>query len=136
MIKCGVDTIEINRLEKLNPAIRERFLQRVFTKRELAQARNRNDILSGLFATKEAVSKTLGSGIGLVNWRDIEILNLPSGEPTLYLHNNAAEIAAEKGLNDWSISISHDRNKAIAIAVATNKFISNHTNQKKSLTFR
>ncbi len=73
MIKCGVDTIEIDRLEKINPAIRERFLQRVFTKRELAQARNRNDILSGLFAAKEAVSKALGSGIGLVNWHDIEI---------------------------------------------------------------
>ncbi|MFH1446822.1 MAG: hypothetical protein ABIG43_05370, partial [Chloroflexota bacterium] len=78
----------------------------------------------------------LGAGIGLVNWQDIEIINLPSGEPALYLHNHAAEIASEKGLNDWSVSISHDRNKAVAMAIATSKFTSNHRNQKESLTFR
>jgi len=118
MIKCGVDSIELERLEKLTPSIRKRFLIRVYTPEELSQANNRNDVLTSLFAAKEAVSKALGTGIGFVAWKDIEIIHLPSGEPKVHLHGHAAIIANEQGLTEWSISISHDRTKAIAMAVA------------------
>lgn len=119
MIKCGIDSIELERLKYLNPAIRERFLIRVFTPTELNQARDRNDFLTSLFAAKEAVSKALGTGIGLVAWKDIEIIHLPSGEPTVKLHGNALIIAEQKSLVDWSVSITHDRTKAVAVAIGS-----------------
>jgi phosphopantetheine--protein transferase-like protein len=114
----GIDTIEISRLDEINSAIRERFIQRVFTDKEIEQARNRSDVLSGLFAAKEAVSKALGTGIGFVHWHDIEIVHLASGQPTVVLHGNAKTVADQLGLKTWSVSISHDRDKAIAMAVA------------------
>lgn len=118
IVRSGIDTIEISRLSEIRPEIRDRFIIRVFTKGEIIQARDRNDALSGLFAAKEAVSKALGTGIGRVAWRDIEIIHLTSGQPTVHLHGQAKIIAEQLGLQDWSISISHDRNKAIALAVA------------------
>ncbi len=117
-LRSGIDTVEISRLDEIRPAIRERFIQRVFTPQEIKQARNQTDSLTGLFAAKEAVSKALGTGIGHVSWQDIEIIHLPTGQPTLELHGNAKIIADQIGLKTWSISISHDRNKAIALAVA------------------
>ena len=118
ILRSGIDTIEISRLAEIKPAIRERFILRVFTAKERHQARDRNDVLSGLFAAKEAVSKALGTGIGYVSWQDIEILHLPTGQPTVLLHGNGQIVAEKLGLTNWSVSISHDRNKAIALAVA------------------
>lgn len=118
ILSSGIDTIEISRIEEINPSIRERFIQRVFTANEIAQAGDRADVLSGLFAAKEAASKALGTGIGYVRWKDIEILHLSSGQPTLNLHGNAKLTAEKQGLSAWSVSISHDRNKAIAVVVA------------------
>jgi holo-[acyl-carrier protein] synthase len=118
ILRSGVDTIEISRLQEIKPAIRERFISRVYTTQEIAQAKDRNDVLSGLFAAKEAVSKALGTGIGKITWQDIEIIHLVSGQPTVHLHGYAKIVAEQMGLEEWSVSISHDRNKAIALAVA------------------
>lgn len=119
MILCsGIDIIEISRMDEINPAIRQRFIARVYTQAEITQARNRSDALTGLFAAKEAVSKALGTGIGYVHWQDIEILHLPSGQPEVKLHGNARITAEKKGLTTWSVSISHDRDKVVAMAVA------------------
>ncbi len=127
ILRSGVDTIETARLEEINPAIRRRFIERVFTPEEIAQARDHNDTFSGLFAAKEAASKALGTGIGRVHWQDIEIIHLPSGQPVINLYGNAKKVADHLGLTTWSVSISHDRDKAVAIAVAigqeTNKNI-------------
>lgn len=117
-LRSGIDTIEISRLAEIQEPIRNRFIARVFTPTETTQANNRNEVLSGLFAAKEAVSKALGTGIGVVSWQDIEILHLPSGQPTVTLHGNAKKTALKLGLQSWSVSISHDRTKAIALAVA------------------
>ena len=117
-LRSGIDTIEISRLDDIKPEIKERFIQRVFTEKEVEQARNRTEVLSGIFSAKEAVSKALGTGIGYVNWRDIEIVHLSSGQPTVVLYGNAKAVANKLGLTSWSVSISHDRNKAIAMAVA------------------
>ena len=117
-LRTGIDTIEIARLEEINPAIRVRFIQRIFTPLEISQAQDDNEFFGGLFAAKESVSKALGTGIGYVRWQDIEIQHLPTGQPTVVLHGNAALVAQKLGLVTWSVSISHDRNKAIAVAVA------------------
>ena len=118
-IRSGIDTIEISRLDSIQPSIRKRFITRVFTRNEITQAQGRTELLTGLFAAKEAVSKALGTGIGKVRWRDIEILHLPSGQPVVQLHGQAKIVADDLGLASWSVSISHDRTKAVAVAVAT-----------------
>jgi len=117
-IRTGIDTIEISRLDSIQPSIRKRFITRVFTRKEITQAHDRTELLAGLFAAKEAVSKALGTGIGKVSWRDIEILHLPSGQPVVQLYGQARAVADDLGLASWSVSISHDRTKAVAVAVA------------------
>ena len=64
ILRTGMDLIEIERLAKINPAIRRRFITRVYTPREISICRDSNASLSGRFAAKEAVSKALGTGIG------------------------------------------------------------------------
>ncbi len=118
ILRSGIDTIEISRLDEVNPEIRKRFIARVYTPTEIAQARNRTEALTGLFAAKEAVSKALGTGIGYVHWQDIEIHHLNSGQPVVRLYGNARLVADQLGLKSWSVSISHDRDKVVAMAVA------------------
>ena len=117
VLRTGIDLLEIERLEQLDAAIRIRFLQRVFTERELADAGNSSASLAGRFAVKEAVAKALGCGIGAVGWQSIEVQRGPQGEPLLILHGNAQALAESLGVLQWSISISHSRTHAIAVAV-------------------
>ncbi len=118
ILRTGVDLIEIHRLEELNPAIRQRFLRRVFTEAELTAAGDSLDSLAGRFAAKEAVAKALGCGIGPPGWQEIEVVRGKNGEPVLRLHGAAEQIAAQQGLTAWSISISHSKTHAVAVAVA------------------
>jgi holo-[acyl-carrier protein] synthase len=117
-IRSGIDLVEIERLETQDPAIRQRFLERVFTPGELEDAAGSNASLAGRFAVKEAVAKTLGCGIGVLGWQSIEVRRGPLGEPRLLLHGKAQEMATGLGLDEWSISISHTRTHAIGLAVA------------------
>ena len=118
MIKTGIDLIRTNRLAEVDLAIRERFIKRVFTPTEQEQSGGDIESLSGIFAAKEAVSKVLGTGIGRVAWQEIEIIHAPSGEPSVQLHGKASEVAQQKGLRHWSVSITHDGGLAAAVAVA------------------
>lgn len=117
-IRTGIDIVEIERLAMVSPAIRRRFIQRVYTPAELAIIGDDNEALAGRFAVKEAVSKALGSGIGYVRWQDIEVLDGPYGEPILNLYGNAVRISEQLALDSWSVSISHSRTHAVAVAVA------------------
>ena len=131
ILRTGVDILEIDRLDSVSPAIRRRFIQRVYTPAEREILGEDNEALAGRFAAKEAVSKALGSGIGFVRWQDIEILDGRYGEPILNLYGNAVKIAERLGLDTWSVSISHSRNQAVAVAVAigqANSVASMHEN--------
>ena len=121
MIKSGIDLLRTNRLAEVNPRIRERFIQRVYTPAEQEQAQGDLETLSGLFSAKEAISKVLGTGIGKVAWQDIEILHEWTGEPLVHLHGMAALVAEKKGLEEWSVSITHDGGFTAAVAVAIGK---------------
>jgi holo-[acyl-carrier protein] synthase len=118
-LRSGIDLVEVKRMGLLQESIRNRFLERVFTAAELEYARGSDMHLAGRFAAKEAVAKALGSGIGPVSWQEIEILNNPVGEPVLYLHGNAKKMAEDLGLEQWSVSISHTNEYAVAVAVAS-----------------
>jgi holo-[acyl-carrier protein] synthase len=117
-LRTGVDLVEIQRLEQVNAAIRNRFLERVFTPKELAETEGNLASLAGRFAAKEAVAKALGTGIGEVSWQEIEIRCGTLGEPHLTLFGAARERADQQGLNMWSLSISHTKDMAVAFAVA------------------
>jgi len=121
MLRTGVDLIEIERIQTAIDRHGSRFLARVYTARELVHCQGRVESLAGRFAAKEAVAKALGTGIWRhgVGWTDIEVLrDLQSGAPQLQLHNAAATCASTLGLHEWSVSLSHDRARAIAFVVA------------------
>jgi len=113
----GVDLIEIERVRAAIQRHGQRFLTRVFTPQELFEVGMHPASLAARFAAKEAVSKALGSGIGLVTWQEIEILRGPSREPLLRLHGMAQDIASRLGVHHWSLSLSHTHEHAIAMVV-------------------
>lgn len=119
MLASGVDLIEIARIEKAVARHGQRFYRRFFTPQEIAFCDGRAHRLAGRFAVKEAVAKALGTGIGDFNWTDLEVVCDGRGKPELVLHNKAREIAIEKNLTTWSISLSHTDTLAMGIAVAT-----------------
>lgn len=118
VLRTGIDLVEVGRIEQLNEAIRERFLRRVFTPAELELAGERWESAAGRVAAKEAVAKALGCGIGPVQWQEIEIRRGENGEPVLALHGEAQRVADALGLTTWSVSISHSKTHAVAVAVA------------------
>ncbi len=118
-LRTGIDILEIGRLVEALDRHGRRFLERVFSARELAEVEGKPASLAARFAGKEAVSKALGTGIGEVGWQEIEILRGPKGEPVLYLTGKARQLADEMGLQNWAISLSHSRRYAVAVAVAS-----------------
>ena len=118
MLATGVDLIEIERVRRGLDRYGPRFSDRFFTAAEQAQCAGRAASLAGRFAVKEAVGKALGTGIGDVAWKDIEVLNDERGRPRLTLHNAAEALAAAQGLRHWSISLSHTATHAVGMAVA------------------
>lgn len=119
MLRTGVDLIEIERIERTIQRHGERFLQRVFTPTELAEAGDSPASLAARFAAKEATAKALGTGIGAVSWLDIEVLRACDQPPTLHLSGAAARHAAELGLTVWVVSLSHTRELAIASVIGS-----------------
>ena len=117
-ILSGVDIIRIDRLEHVNPAIRRRFFDRVFNKEEQDFIKNINERAAGIFAAKEAVSKVLGTGIGPISWQDIHIHHNSYGKPSVILSDKARVFFQHLGIVSLSVSISHSRENAVAIAVA------------------
>lgn len=121
VISHGVDMVDCKRLERMIQRHGERFLARVFTEKELAYCQGRKSSvqhLAGRFAAKEAVLKVLGTGWRSgINWTDIEVRNLPSGQPKVYLTGRCREIADELGLTVIHVSISHIPTHAIASAM-------------------
>lgn len=118
MLRCGIDMIDIHRVEDGIERFGERFLNRFFTPGERADCADQPHRLAARLAAKEAVSKVLGTGIGMVGWREIEIRGDELGRPTLHLHGAAAAVAAELGLTQWDVSLTHTRGQASAVAVA------------------
>lgn len=114
----GIDLVEIERFRRIDPKIKERFCQRVFTAKEIAAADNNDERFAGRFAAKEAAAKALGCGIGDINWHDLEILNDPKGKPILHLYGEADRLAREIGWVSWTVSITHTSTTAAAVITA------------------
>lgn len=118
MLRVGVDMIEVARIEQAMTRHGERFFARFFTEIERSQANDLATRLAARFAAKEAVAKALGTGIGDVRWVDIEVRTDDRGRPHVYLYHAAAQLAADLGLTDWQVSLSHTVHYAVAFVVA------------------
>jgi holo-[acyl-carrier protein] synthase len=118
VLRCGIDLVEIERIEDGIVRFGERFLNRFFTEEERADCEDQPHRLAARLAGKEAVAKALGTGIGDIGWREIEIVCDARGRPQLVLHGAAAELSKSLGLTEWDISLSHTETLASAIAVA------------------
>lgn len=115
----GVDIVDVNRIRKILLERPDRFLEKIFTirEREYIEKKNYNaETISGLFAGKEAISKAIGTGIGLLSWQDMEILHESMGRPRIFI---ADEILKKYNIDSLEISISHERNYAIAFVIGS-----------------
>ena len=117
-VAIGVDMIEVERVRKVFEHHGERFLRRVYTEDEIRQCRGKAARLAGRFAAKEAISKALGTGIHGVSWREMEVVQLRSGRPTVRLYGIAKLRALQLGLSAFDVSIADLAQFSIAIAVA------------------
>jgi holo-[acyl-carrier-protein] synthase len=114
--ELGIDIIAIARIRETMAHFGERFSNRVLTAGERAYVRDRPETFAGRWAAKEAVSKVLGLGVRGIGWRDIEIERLPTGQPSVRLHDRAAARAQQLGMGRIAVSISHEAEYAVAIA--------------------
>jgi holo-[acyl-carrier protein] synthase len=116
MLSNGVDIVEIRRIQGALDRFGEKFLKRIFTDKEIALYHRHTEALAVRFSGKEAVMKTLG--VKYMPWKDIEILPDPKGKPLVTLHGKAKLRSDELKLGEIAISLSHEREYAIASAVA------------------
>lgn len=113
----GVDMIEVSRIENALLVHGERFLDRVFTLAEQSYCDGKAGKLAARFAAKEAVAKALGTGIGSIAWREIEVDRSNAGAPTIRLHGNAFRRAANLHVGEIHLTLSHTHEHAIAFVV-------------------
>ncbi|MEM9776501.1 MAG: holo-ACP synthase [Chloroflexota bacterium] len=118
MIQTGIDLVENQRIADAIERSGARFLNRIFTPMEIEQCGGRIPSLAGRYAVKEAVSKAFGTGIGDMQWVEIEVVQNERSAPELKLHGKAAKMSASQGISQWSISISHTDTHAVGLAVA------------------
>src|SRR6185312_11847338 len=95
IVGLGSDLIDIDRIARTIERFGDRFIQRIYTPVEIARAERRADRVATYakrYAAKEACAKALGTGFRRgVFWRDLGVVNLPGGRPTLLLTGGAAE---------------------------------------------
>jgi holo-[acyl-carrier protein] synthase len=116
----GVDLCEVERMRRTLDRT-PTFADRVFTGGEQDYCRRAKDPaerFAARFAAKEAVLKALGAGLGACPMRDIEVVRAASGAPSLVLHGKAADLAAERGVAAWHVSLTHTPTMAEAVVVA------------------
>jgi holo-[acyl-carrier protein] synthase len=118
IVGTGIDIAEVPRIRQSIERFGERFLQRIFTAGEIRYCdskANRFERYAARFAAKEAAMKALGTGWNHgVRWRDCEVVRLPGGRPTIAFHGKAGEFAAQLGMKNAALSITHTAEQAIA----------------------
>ncbi|MGI8914658.1 MAG: holo-ACP synthase [Chloroflexota bacterium] len=118
--EIGVDIVAMTRIEQAVERFGERFLKRIYTPEELEYAlgdAHKWEHLAARFAAKEAASKALGTGMVGVGWKDFAVERLRSGKPMLRLTGRAVQLAQDQGLTQWSVSLAHDADAKVAVAM-------------------
>jgi len=119
ILGVGADIAEVGRIRDSIARYGDRFLNRIYTDAERSYAMRRANAaerFAARFAAKEAGMKAIGTGWRRgVTWKDFEVVNQPSGRPTLRLSGTARDIADSMGVERISLSLTHS--SAIALAV-------------------
>jgi holo-[acyl-carrier protein] synthase len=109
----GIDIIEIHRVKDAVKQFKDKFLRRVFTKREIDYCTSKKALkfpeLAARFAAKEAYSKAIGTGIKDIYWKEIEVINNRSGKPNIYVNRKLVKRAM--------VSLSHSLDYATAVVM-------------------
>jgi holo-[acyl-carrier protein] synthase len=118
----GIDLVEVARIAAAIERYGERFLNRVFTPREIAycQGKRRADSAFALrFAAKEAFSKALGVGLRRdgIRWREVEVVPNPMGKPEFLVSGRAAELCAEAHITAMHLSLTDEDSQALAVVI-------------------
>jgi holo-[acyl-carrier protein] synthase len=131
IIGIGSDLADIRRIEKTLQRFGDRFVQRVFTEAERARSERRSDRAASYakrFAAKEACAKALGTGFRAgVFWRDMGVVNLRSGQPTMALTGGAARRLAAlippgmRGVVHLSLTDDHPYAQAFVVIEAVDE---------------
>lgn len=120
MMTTGVDIVQISRIEKLLNKKEDLFLYKVFTEKEMdyiSKKGNNPNTIAGLYASKEAISKALGTGIGKLAFKDMEITHDINGKPLVNISTDKDYLLKELGINRFDLSISHDGDYAVAFVI-------------------
>lgn len=124
IVGIGVDVLEVARVAEARARFGDRFLERVFTAAERAYCLARVDwacALAGRFAAKEAVYKALSPAAPQgMSFRDIEV-EADGGRPRVALAGEAAALAAARGITKVHVTISHEKQYAVAFAIASSE---------------
>jgi holo-[acyl-carrier protein] synthase len=118
----GIDIVEVDTIKKLMQISGPAFFARTFSVQEIEACEGRksakHQCLSARLAAKEAFMKALGTGWSKkIQWKHIEVLNKPGGEPFILLTKRAEQLFLEKGLTHISLSISHTAHMAVACVI-------------------
>ena len=120
-VGLGVDIVDVNRMAALLERIPS-FAERVYSPAERKYCESKANFATHYalrFAAKEAVVKALGTGFAEGIWvRDIEVERSKSGKPLVKLMGRALEVARERGVREFSLSLSYTHNTAVACALA------------------
>jgi len=118
IVGCGIDLVEIDRIEKIIKRWGDNFIFRIFTplERKYCEKKKNNKYLSyaGRFAAKEALLKALGLGLRGANWKEIEVNNNELGQPIIKIGGKLNEIALKEGVSNYFLTISHTKDYALA----------------------
>ncbi len=120
--RVGIDLIAVESVEESIRTHEDRYLNRVYTRRELSDCRTGTGIdaekLAARFAAKEATMKVLRPGAVGVPWSSIGVRRDPGCAPELELTGSAATLAGDVGINDLALSLTHDGGYAAAVVIA------------------
>ena len=128
IIGIGQDICDVKRIESTINRFGERFKNRIYSMREIKKCESRFNSIDSYarrFAAKEACSKALGTGFKKgVFYRDIEVINLKSGKPTIELKGGALDQFKKITINNKNatieISLTDDKKLALAIVIISN----------------
>jgi len=121
ILGIGTDLAQVDRIRNSIAQYGDRFLNRVYTDRERAYASskaNSAERFAARFAAKEAGMKAIGTGWRSgITWKDFEVVNEPSGQPTLRLSGVALQRATTMGVERISLSLTHTTETAFAVVI-------------------
>lgn len=122
IIAHGIDVVDVARVASMLDTHGQRFLDRCFTVAEqevadVSSPNKRAERLAARYAAKEAVLKALGTGLaGGIEWIEIGVVR-QNGPPSIELRGRAAEVAADQGITEWRLSLSHTHGIAMASVI-------------------